>query len=163
MPMPIHMTIEGPTQGAFEGPVKMKGREGTVLIQALNHEIVMPRSPQTGLSTGKRMHGPLVVTKEVDKISPQLYLALTTGEHMTVTLNWYRPNPEGGAAEELYFTTTLTNAVLVSIKEYIPNVLDPLSSSFTHMEDVGFTYEKIVWTYVPDGVEAEDDWQAPVE
>ncbi|MBU1701599.1 MAG: Hcp family type VI secretion system effector [Candidatus Eisenbacteria bacterium] len=163
MPMPIHLTIEGMTQGAFEGPVKMKGREGTVLVQALVHEVLMPRSPQTGLSTGKRMHNPLVVTKELDKISPQLYLALVTGEHLTVTLKWYRPNPEGGASEQHYFTTTLTNAVLVSIKEYIPNVLDARNNNFTHMEDVSFTYEKIVWTFVPDGVESEDDWQSPVE
>ncbi len=29
------------------------------------------------------------------------------------------------------------------------------------MEDIAFTYEKIVATWVPDGIEAEDDWTAP--
>jgi len=29
------------------------------------------------------------------------------------------------------------------------------------MEEVQFTYEKIIWTAVVDGVEAEDDWKAP--
>jgi type VI secretion system secreted protein Hcp len=29
------------------------------------------------------------------------------------------------------------------------------------MEDIGITYEKIVWTWVPDGIEAEDSWLAP--
>ena len=29
------------------------------------------------------------------------------------------------------------------------------------MEDISFTYEKITWTFDPDGIEAEDSWLAP--
>jgi type VI secretion system secreted protein Hcp len=30
------------------------------------------------------------------------------------------------------------------------------------MEDILFTYETSIWTYVPDGVEAQDSWKKPV-
>jgi type VI secretion system secreted protein Hcp len=30
------------------------------------------------------------------------------------------------------------------------------------MEDVSIAYEKIIWTWVPDGVEYEDSWGAIV-
>lgn len=29
------------------------------------------------------------------------------------------------------------------------------------MEEVHFTYSKIIWTHEVDGIEAEDDWKAP--
>jgi type VI secretion system secreted protein Hcp len=29
------------------------------------------------------------------------------------------------------------------------------------MEDISFTYKAIRWTWVPDGIEAEDSWDAP--
>jgi hypothetical protein len=34
------------------------------------HEIVSPRDPQSGLPTGKRMHKPMVITKELDAAAP---------------------------------------------------------------------------------------------
>ncbi len=35
-------------------------------------EIVSPRDPASGLPTGKRMHKPFVITKELDKMSPSI-------------------------------------------------------------------------------------------
>jgi type VI secretion system secreted protein Hcp len=29
-----------------------------------------------------------------------------------------------------------------------------------HMEEVSFTYEKITWTFDPDGIEAKGSWLA---
>ena len=34
--------------------------------------IVSPRDPASGLPTGKRQHGDIVITKEIDKGSPSL-------------------------------------------------------------------------------------------
>ena len=47
MPMPAHMTLTGKTQGAIAGPCQMEGREETILIQAFNHEVRIPRDLQT--------------------------------------------------------------------------------------------------------------------
>ncbi len=159
--MPFHMELTGNTQGNIaEGCCDIKGRENTILCQALNHEVYIPRDPQTGLPTGKRVHNPLTVTKVFDKATPKLFQALTSGERMSnVTLKYYRINPSGN--EEHYFTIKLENAIIVSIKPWIPNALDQSMERFTHMEDVSFTYSKIIWTWEIDGVEAQDEWKTP--
>ncbi|MAF03341.1 MAG: type VI secretion system tube protein Hcp, partial [Herbaspirillum sp.] len=41
------------------------------------------------------------------------------------------------------------------------NCLTPTNQQMGHMEDISFTYEKITWTFDPDGIEAEDSWLAP--
>ena len=162
MPMPFHMSLTGKTQGAIaQGCSTMQGREDTILCQALNHEVYIPHDPQTGLPTGKRVHNALTVTKVFDKGSPKLYQALTTGETMNdVTMKYYRISPSGN--EEHYFTIKLVDAIIVSIKPWIPNALDPARDGFTHMEDVSFTYSKIIWTWEEGGVEAQDSWQVPI-
>lgn len=161
MPMPFHMELTGKTQGNIsEGCSDMKGRENTILCQALNHEVYIPSDPQTGLPTGKRVHNPLTVTKVFDKATPKLFQALSTGERMSnVTLKYYRINPSGN--EEHYFTIKLEDAIIVSIKPWVPNALDQSRERFTHMEDVSFTYSKIIWTWEVDGVEAQDEWKTP--
>jgi type VI secretion system secreted protein Hcp len=158
--MTCYLTLEGQNQGKIEGSVKVKGHEGKIMIQAVEHTVEIPKSPQTGLPTGKRVHGPATFTKEIDKSSPKLFQALTSGEQMkTVTLEYYRISPKG--TEEKYYTVKLENAILTSLRSWTPNCLDAANKQMGHMEDVAFTYEKITWTFDPDGIEAEDSWLAP--
>lgn len=160
MPLPCSMRVEGETQGKIEGSCKIKYREGHIEVQALRHKIEIPRSPQTGLPMGKRVHLPMTVTKEVDKSSPKLYQALGSSEGMkSVVLDFYRINPKG--QEEKYYTTKLENAIVVGISAWIPNCMDASFSQFGHMEDVSFSYEKITETWLKDGIETQDSWLAP--
>ena len=97
-------------------------------------------------------------TKEIDQASPLMYLALKDGEPVTVTLKWYR---QVGAIEEHYFTTVLEDARIVEIKEYFPTTYDKPTAEYPHMEQVKFTYRKIIWTHEVEGKQSEDDWRAP--
>jgi type VI secretion system secreted protein Hcp len=157
--MPFHMTVEGTTQGTIEGSCDQQGREGTILCQAFDHQISIPRDPQSGLPVGKRVHHPLVITKVFDKSSPKLAQALTSGERLSVELKWYRIDPTG--VEEHFYTIKLEDAIVVTMKDWTPNCLDPVKESFSHMEDVAYTYTKIIWTWVADGIESEDSWKVP--
>ena len=160
MPMPCYLTLKGVHQGKIDGSNKVKGHEGKILVQAVDHTIEIPKSPQTGLPTGKRVHCPMTLTKQIDKSSPKLFQALTTGEQMEeVTLEYYRISPKGD--EEKYYTVKLANAILTNIRAWMPNCLESSHREMEHMEDVSFTYEKITWTYNSDGIEAEDSWLAP--
>jgi type VI secretion system secreted protein Hcp len=160
MPLPCHLTVVGEKQGKIEGSCDQKGREGTILVEAMNHEVYIPRDPHSGLATGKRVHQPLTITKMYDKASPKLYQALCSGEHMkNVAIKWYRIRASGD--EEHYFTHKLEDAIVVSVKAWMPNVLDKEKESYGHMEDVSFTYSKITWTWEIDGVEAQDSWAVP--
>ena len=159
MPMISHLELEGENQGAIEGTCDMEGREGTILVYAMDQEIHIPRDPQSGLPSGKRVHGPLTLVKEFDKASPKLYQALCTGERMKVALKWYRIDSAGN--EEHYFTHSLESAIIVTIKPYMPIAFLKENEPYRHMEEVSFTYSKIKWTWEPDGIEYEDAWAVP--
>lgn len=160
MPMPCYLVLEGQNQGKIEGSTQVKGHEGKILVQAVEHTIEIPKSPQTGLPTGKRVHGPMTLTKEIDKASPKLFQALTSGEQMKdVTLEFMRISPKG--TEEKYYTVKLQNAIITNIRSWTPICLAQENQQIGHMEDVSLTYEKVAWTFEPDGIEAEDSWLAP--
>lgn len=160
MPMPCYLSLDGENQGQIEGSTQVKGHEKKILVQAVEHVIELPKSPQTGLPTGKRQHLGMTITKEIDKSSPKIYQALCSGESLkTVELEFFRISPKG--TEEKYYTIKLQNAVIVSTRLWIPNCLVTDNRQLGHMEDISMTYEKIVWTWQPDGIEAEDSWLAP--
>jgi len=160
MPMPAHLYLEGKNQGKIDGSCDLQGREDSIMVWGFEHNVNIPRHPQTGLPTGKRIHESLTITKEFDKSSPKLYQALCTGEQLSsVVIKWYRISEQG--QEEHYFTTKLEDAIIVSIKGWMPSALDKANEPYKHMEDVSFSYKKIIWTWEPDGIEAEDDWSAP--
>jgi hypothetical protein len=50
---------------------KIRCADGSCTI-SFEQEIVSPRDAASGLATGKRMHKPFVITKELDKSSPML-------------------------------------------------------------------------------------------
>jgi type VI secretion system secreted protein Hcp len=160
MPMPGYLSVTGQTQGKIDGGCAIDGHKGKILVQAVEHTIEIPKSIQTGLPTGKRIHMPLTITKEIDKSSPKLFQALTSGEQLTsAKLEYYRISPQG--KEELYYTVEIKNAIITSMHKHVPVCLDPNNKSMGHMEDVSFTYETIVETFTPDGIEAQDSWNAP--
>jgi type VI secretion system secreted protein Hcp len=167
---PAYMTITGVKQGlitagAFSadsvGNIYQEGREDTIMVQGFEHRVTVPRDPQSGQPTGQRVHHPLVITKVFDKSTPLLQGALTSGERLEeVAIQWFRTSAAG--AQEHYFTTTLWDAIIVEIKDYMFNCQDPANGHFTHLEDVHFTYRKITWTHEVCGTSGTDDWRSPV-
>ena len=160
MPMPIHMTLKGQTSGEIKGSCTQKGREGSILIFAFDHDILSPRDIASGLPTGKRQHKPVLVTKEVDKSSPLLYTVLCNNETLTeVVFKFWKPSPSG--KEVQYYTIKLTNANIAARKTYFPNMLIAENTKLPHLEEVAFTYQKIEWTWEDGGITSEDDWEVP--
>lgn len=156
MPTPGSLTITGEDQGLIEGSCELDGREGTILVQAFDHVVEIPTDDR-GVAAGRRSHRPMMITKEIDKSTPMLYQALCSGELLTeVTLDWYRHDTLG--EQELYFSIKLENAMVTRMHPWVPNVLDRSSEGLRHMEDVSIAYEKIIWTWEPDGIEFEDAW-----
>ncbi len=93
----FYISIEGQKQGKFKGE---SGRgapngEGTDNGRGLGRnkiagvrfvsEASSPRDVATGQASGKRIHKPILVTKEWGAASPQLFQALVTNENLTDT------------------------------------------------------------------------------
>lgn len=47
------------------------------------------------------------------------------------------------------------------MRKFVPNYFDPNNKSIEHMEEVVFTSVTIIETFTPDGIEAQDSWNAP--
>lgn len=161
MALNAYLSIKGQKQGECKGSVTQKGREGKIMVIAVNHEVVSPRDAASGLPTGKRMHKPFVITKEIDKSSPLLYNVLVNNENITDwELQFWRPSATG--AEQQHYTIKLTNANIASINFRMPNNKHPELMKFAEYEEIAFTYQKIEWTWVDGGITAMDDWESPV-
>ncbi len=144
----INMELTGENQGNIEGSCEQHGREGTIVILGYEHRVHIPLDAQSGLPSGKRIHSPLTVVKTVDKATPKLYRALSTGERMTeVTVKFYSIDQMGQEAH--YYTVKLEDAIIVDIRACYPR-----------LESVSLTYSRIIWTWEPDGIESQDDWRS---
>ncbi len=160
MPMPGYFSLVGTKQGNIEGSCEIQNQVGKILVQGVDHTIEIPRSIQTGLPTGKRIHMPLMITKTIDKSSPKLFQALTSGEQLTsAKLEYYMIST--GGHEKLYYTVVLKHAIITSIRKYFPTALDSNNKNIGHMEEVSFTYSVIIETWTPDGIEAQDSFYNP--
>ena len=175
MSMPGFLELKGKNQGPIEGSCEKKGFEKTIEVLTLHHDVQIPKNHQTGLYTGVRVHSPLIIDKEIDQSTPKLYQALCTGEIIERAIfSWYRFVKAG--EPEKFYTVQLENASIVSIQPWVNDrvLTNPSQSSvegtntnfpfgsesgqMPHLENISFTYEKIIWTWVPGGIETSDTW-----
>jgi type VI secretion system secreted protein Hcp len=165
MALNAYLTLTGQKQGAIKGSVTQKGREGKIMVIAVSHEIISPRDPASGLPTGKRMHKPLVITKELDKASPLMQNLLVNNENISAfELQFWTPQisaATGTGMEKQHYTIKLTNANVASIAFRMANNKHPDLMKFSEYEEIAFTYQKIEWTWNEGGITATDDWESP--
>ena len=165
MALNAYLKLKGQKSGEIKGSVTQKGRENKIMVIAVSHEIISPRDAASGLPTGKRMHKPFVITKELDKSSPILYQVLCTNENVSEwELQFWTPQlrATGGVGTEVqHFTVKLTNANIASIAFRMANNKHPDLMKFAEYEEIAFTYQKIEWTWTDGGITAGDDWEAP--
>lgn len=155
---PIHVLITGETSGEIRGD----NADGSIAGLAFEHSIISPRDAASGLPTGKRQHKPLTIVKAIDNSTPRLYQSLVANENLkTVVIKFYRPIV-AGENPVLYYTVTLTNASISSLRNWKPNTRDLSADRAGDLEEVSFVYQKITWTFAEGHISASDDWEAPV-
>jgi len=160
MPYPFYISIDGAKQGTFKGEAVAKEGTGHGKIAGVRYfsETTSPRDIATGQASGKRVHKPILFTKEWDASSPQLFQALVTNEVLTkVLFEFIRTNENG--EDEVHFRVTLTNANISSIKSYV-DLTDTTGDAYDahELEDVELAYRKIEIENVTAKTAAVDDW-----
>jgi type VI secretion system Hcp family effector len=95
-------------------------------------EYTAPREAASGMASGRRMHKPLTIVKEVDKASPKLMEACAKGTHIGDVEVWSR---EGGQAALRY---TLQDAIISSY-----SISGPSESSPRPVESVSFSFAQV--------------------
>lgn len=166
MSLMTYAYLVGQKAGPVNGSITQKGRENSIGVIAVSHQIVSPRDPQSGLPTGQRQHKAWVFTKELDKSTPILYGILCNNENISsATFKFWAPQLKAGSgvgSEVQHFTVKLTNANIASIDFRQPNIRHPDLAKFAEYEEVALTYQKIEWTWNDGGIMAMDDWEARV-
>ena len=157
----VFMTVEGQTSGAISdgagtvdvvGARYIVGHEDQIYCISFSHLITTPYDPKTGLPTGGQLHGPVVVFKYFDRSSPQLYLALVSGETLSqVVLKFYRVSTTG--IMEHFFTVELINAKVVEITASSGQGFE------SQAEAISFTFKKIKYTDILSGREFSTQWR----
>jgi type VI secretion system secreted protein Hcp len=155
MAYPFYISIDGQKQGKFTGDTNRKNKIAGVRFFS---ETVSPRDAATGQASGKRIHKPILFTKEWDAASPQLFQALVANEVLkSVLFEFIRTAPDG--REEVHFKVKLTNASIASMKSYL-DLTDRSGDPYDahELEDVELTFQKIELENVGGKTSAVDDW-----
>lgn len=155
-------TVTGAKQGAFKGESTQKGREGKIPGVGFSYGVAIPRDATSGQATGKRMHRPVVFTKEWGASSPQFYAAAFTNELLpSVVFEFYATASNG--IQVLDHTIKLTNAIIVESDQslLLPQSGGPVNDS-RDLHVVSFTFQKIEITSLTGKTSATDDWTIAV-
>jgi type VI secretion system secreted protein Hcp len=151
----IYCTVIGTKQGTFQGDPAVRGGAAQIAVYALTEDLKVPFDAASGQSAGKRQHSPVTIVKELDRSSPQFFIAAATNETLrSVTCTLYRNTNEGMV--RAYYKIALTNATVVEIKDGGDGV-NGAAQGDEH-ERVSFTYQKIELTDLDSNTTAVDDW-----
>lgn len=154
------VTIKGSKQGDFKGSV-LQGGAPSIVGFKFSSQLTSPRDPATGMPSGRRQTSPITFTKEWDASSPQIMQALASNELLSkVTFQFMGVNKQG--REVVYQTITLTNANIAAVKRYIDIANGSEPADPRALEDVSFTYQKIVVQDTTGQTTFSDDWVAAI-
>lgn len=151
----FYVRIEGASQGVIHGNVQTTGFRDWIEGYQYSHSMYYPTDPLSGAATGQRVHTPVILLKEVDKSTPKLSQAFVTGETLVqVLIRFFNQSGYN------YFTVELVDATINTIREFMPNNLNPATYQ-PLMEEISLVYRRITWTWEEEGIEFTDDWYLP--
>ncbi|KGT87242.1 Hcp1 family type VI secretion system effector [Erwinia typographi] len=157
MSIPVYLWIFEEEGKLLKGSVDVSGREGSIELTGMQHDLFIPTDDATGAAIGTRRHEAYTFEKLTDCSSPLLYKALTTGKTLAkAVFKFYRINYNG--QEEEYFVTTLENVKVCHVVTVMYDTKDPDFVKHGHIEHVGLCYEKIDWHYTDGNIKHTDSW-----
>ncbi|MCC6464569.1 MAG: type VI secretion system tube protein Hcp [Planctomycetes bacterium] len=143
--MKVFMKIDG-----MPGSSMDKNYKDWCDVRGFSHEMKYPFDMRENKGRGEPVHGECMVTKEIDKATPKLYEALAKKKKIKeITIEFWRDHPGEGGSEK-YFTIKLKDCRLVYARPYMPTGPEA-NDTFSHMEQVGFAYRQIEWTWLSGG------------
>lgn len=153
MSNPAYLWLTDENGSPMVGPSIVFGREGAIELKSLTHNVNIPVDGNTWRLTGTRIHMPIMIQKEFDRVTPLLFRALSSGKTLkSATIKMYQVNDSG--LEQEYFNIILEGVKITSIT---PD-LYPGASTGTHLETLLLRYEKITWKHCEGNVIYSDSW-----
>ncbi|MDY0971985.1 Hcp family type VI secretion system effector [Siccibacter turicensis] len=162
MAIPVYLWLTDDAGNPVKGSVDLHGREGSIEIVELMHNVELPIDDKTGKITSKRQHGDYALIKELDCASPYLYQGVSSGRKFKqAVLKFYRVNYNG--REEEYFRVTMNNVRINEIEPFMFDIKNPVFEKHNHLEALYLAYEKITWHYLDGNIIHSDLWNGNAE
>jgi type VI secretion system secreted protein Hcp len=132
------VSVTGAIQGKFKGEMLNKGFEDKFAGLGFDYEVTTPRDLSTGQMTQKRRYQPIRIKKAWGSATLQLYAALIKNESLTVTMDFFAPDPKGILV--LDHTIKLGNAAVASFKSQTDTIVNPTAPQIDAIE---FVFQQI--------------------
>ncbi|HEX4500274.1 MAG TPA: type VI secretion system tube protein Hcp [Scandinavium sp.] len=160
MSLPAYLFLYDENGSQILGDCIAPSREGAIEIMNSSYGVRQHIDSHTGSMTGTRMHDPVTLHKQLDKISPFLAIAVCEGKRLQKAIIKYYEIIEAGIEVEIY-NITLENVVISSVD--FTHVYYPGSSAPNMHEVVGLRFRGIEWNYVRGNIKYDDAWMKPVK
>lgn len=152
-----YMTINGKTQGLISSGCSTQSSVGNK-CQIAHRDEVMVLSYTHNMSNigniNKPTHGPILITKNVDKSSPLLAQALSSREEVSCSINFYRTSPSGG--QEKFYTVQINGGMVADLTLEMPHAI--LQNDAEPQEHVAIRYREISWIHHIAGTTGYSTW-----
>lgn len=155
--MKVFMKIEGIAGSSMES-----GRADWSDVRGFDHLLKYPFDMRDNRGRGEPEHGACQVLKEIDKASPKFYEALAKKKKVDSVLIEFERDKPGEGSTEAYFRLELEDCRVITARPHVPTGSANDENAPPHMEEIGFAYRKITWTWDSGGaIETTFDFSDP--
>jgi len=142
MPLSCFVEIKGAKQGQFK-VIDASGHSGTLIpCIHFNYSVTSIRNSASGQATSRRHYSPVFFTKDWDGASPQILIALATGEVLSEVRFQFVKSDRGGR-EYVYEEVALTDATIIQAKQTVGAAEPGAPSSFLPIDEISLAFRKI--------------------
>jgi type VI secretion system secreted protein Hcp len=158
MSLPAYLFLYDENGMLVAGECTAFGRLGAIEVVNSSYGVRQRVDSCTGSMTGTRQHDPVIIHKQLDKVSPYLAIAVCESRRLQKAVIKYYETSEAGLEEEIY-NITLESVVIASVD--FTHVYYPGSSSPNMHEVVGLGFRGIEWNYIRGNIKYDDAWMKP--
>ncbi|POZ19663.1 type VI secretion system tube protein Hcp [Lelliottia aquatilis] len=158
MSLPAYLFLYDENGMQVVGDCMVLGREGAIEVMNSSYGVRQGVDGFTGSMTGSRQHDPVIIHKQLDKVSPYLAVAVCQSKRLQKAVIKYYEIVEAGIVVEIY-NITLESVVISSVD--FTHVYYPGSSNPNMHEVVGLRFRGIEWNYVRGNIKYDDAWMKP--
>lgn len=154
-----YMSIKGQSQGLISAGCSTQDSIGNKCQEGHKDEIMVMSYNHNMLNIGNvraSTHGPVVITKNIDKSSPLLAVALSNREELDCVINFYRTSPSG--QREKYYTVDIRGCIIANLTVEVPHAV--LLTDVEAQEHLALRYREIIWTHHLAGTSGYGSWEA---
>lgn len=153
-----YMSINGKSQGMISagcstqdsiGNKCQDGHRDEIMVLSFNHNLL--NEGNLNVPT----HGPIIITKNIDRASPLLAVALSKREELNCIINFYRIAPSG--RQQKYYTVEIRGCVIANLNIEVPHAV--LLNDVQAEEHLSLRYREIIWTHHLAGTSGYSTWE----